>query len=116
MGAITEPPEVLGELIGAALVGTFFGVLTAYGFIAPLASAVANVMNPEQEYLSVIKAGLMGHIEGYAPQVSVEFARRFSTASVGSIASSFGSSNPLQTSPSCVAPRSIKASRSFSKS
>ena len=76
MGAITEPPEVLGELIGAALVGTFFGVLTAYGFIAPLASAVAHVMNPEQEYLSVIKAGLMGHIEGYAPQVSVEFARK----------------------------------------
>ena len=76
MGAITEPPEVLGELIGAALVGTFFGVLTAYGFIAPLASAVANVMNPEQEYLNVIKAGLMGHIEGYAPQVSVEFARK----------------------------------------
>lgn len=76
MGAITEPPEVLGNLIGAALVGTFFGVLLSYGFIGPLAAAVANTMNPELEYLRLIKAGLMGHIQGYAPQVSVEFARK----------------------------------------
>lgn len=76
MGAITEPPEVLGNLIGAALVGTFFGVLLAYGFIAPLASAVTNVVAPEIEYLQVLRAGLVGHIQGYAPQVSIEFARK----------------------------------------
>ena len=76
MGAINEPPEVLGNLIGAALVGTFFGVLLAYGFVAPLANAVANVVAPELEYLRIIRAGLMGHIQGYAPQISVEFARK----------------------------------------
>ena len=76
MGAINEPPEVLGHLIAAALVGTFFGVLLAYGFIAPLSNAVANVTVPELEYLKVIRAGLMGHIQGYAPQISVEFARK----------------------------------------
>lgn len=76
MGALNEPPEVLGNLIGAALVGTFFGVLMAYGFVAPLSAAVANVSNPELEYLNLIKAALMGHIQGYAPQVSVEFARK----------------------------------------
>lgn len=76
MGAISEPPEVLGNLIGAALVGTFFGILLSYGFVGPLASAVANTLNPELEYLNLIKAGLMGHIQGYAPQVSVEFARK----------------------------------------
>lgn len=76
MGALNEPPEVLGNLIGAALVGTFFGVLMAYGFVAPLSAAVANVSNPELEYLDLIKAALLGHIQGYAPQVSVEFARK----------------------------------------
>lgn len=76
MSAINEPPEVLGHLIAAALVGTFFGVLLAYGFVAPLSNAVANVTVPELEYLKVIRAGLMGHIQGYAPQISVEFARK----------------------------------------
>ncbi len=76
MGALNEPPEVLGNLIGAALVGTFFGVLMAYGFVAPLSAAVANTLNPELEYLNLIKAALMGHIQGYAPQVSIEFARK----------------------------------------
>lgn len=76
MGALNEPPEVLGNLIGAALVGTFFGVLMAYGFVGPLSAAVANTLNPELEYLNLIKAALLGHIQGYAPQVSVEFARK----------------------------------------
>ena len=76
MAAINEPPEVLGNLIGAALVGTFFGVLLAYGFVAPLASAVGNTVAPELEYLKIIRAGLMGHIQGYAPQISIEFARK----------------------------------------
>lgn len=76
MGALNEPPEVLGNLIGAALVGTFFGVLMAYGFVAPLSAAVGNTATPELEYLTLIKTALMGHIEGYAPQVSIEFARK----------------------------------------
>ncbi len=76
MGSISEPPEVLGLLIGAALVGTFFGILFSYGFMGPFASAISAALNPEIEYLKVIKAGLIGHMQGYAPQISVEMARK----------------------------------------
>ncbi|GAB4185860.1 MAG: flagellar motor stator protein MotA [Thalassobaculales bacterium] len=76
MGSITEPPEVLGKLIGAALVGTFLGVLLCYGFVGPLASAIKNTIDADAKYLACIKAGLIAHMSGYAPAVSVEFARK----------------------------------------
>lgn len=76
MGSITEPPEVLGNLIGAALVGTFSGILIAYGFIAPIAQSVGASFNADAKYHSCIKAGLIAHMQGYAPQVSIEFARK----------------------------------------
>lgn len=76
MSSITEPPEVLGGLIGAALVGTFSGILIAYGFVAPIASNLEATYNAEHHYFMCIKAGLMGHMQGYAPQISVEFARK----------------------------------------
>ena len=76
MGSITEPPEVLGNLIGAALVGTFSGILIAYGFIAPIAQSVGASFEADSRYLTCIKAGLIAHMQGYAPQVSVEFARK----------------------------------------
>lgn len=75
MSSITEPPEVLGGLIGAALVGTFSGIFIAYGFVAPAASNLESIYNSEHHYFLCIKAGLMGHMQGYAPQVSVEFAQ-----------------------------------------
>jgi len=76
MSSITEPPEVLGGLIGAALVGTFLGILVAYGFVLPMASNLEAAYNSEHHYFMCIKMGLMGHMQGYAPQVSVEFARK----------------------------------------
>lgn len=76
MGSITEPPEVLGHLIGAALVGTFSGVLLSYGFFAPFSRAIDAAYTSETEYLNCIKAGLLAHMQGYAPQVSIEFARK----------------------------------------
>jgi len=76
MGAITEPPEVLGKLIGGALVGTFLGVWIAYGFIAPVASAMKALGESEQRYFMCIKAGLLAYLHGYAPAVAVEFARK----------------------------------------
>ncbi len=76
MGSITEPPEVLGHLIGAALVGTFFGVLMSYGIFAPIASAIASVDNADAKYYQCMKAGLLAHMQGYPPSVSVEFARK----------------------------------------
>jgi chemotaxis protein MotA len=76
MGAITEPPEVLGKLIGGALVGTFLGVLLAYGFIGPLASSLKALYDSETKYYTCIKAGLVAYLQGYAPAVCVEFARK----------------------------------------
>jgi chemotaxis protein MotA len=76
MGSITEPPEVLGHLIGAALVGTFFGVLMSYGIFAPIASAIAAVDTVDSKYYQCMKAGLLAHMQGYPPSVSVEFARK----------------------------------------
>ncbi|GAA0570020.1 flagellar motor stator protein MotA [Caenispirillum bisanense] len=76
MGSITEPPEVLGRLIGAALVGTFSGVLLSYGFFAPYGRAMQAVFDNETLYLQCMKAGLLAHMQGYAPQVSIEFARK----------------------------------------
>lgn len=76
MGSIAEPPEVLGHLIGAALVGTFSGILFAYGMIGPMAKSLQNTFSAECAYLSCIKTGLIAHLQGYAPQVSIEFARK----------------------------------------
>jgi chemotaxis protein MotA len=76
MGAITEPPEVLGHLIGAALVGTFLGVWMAYGFIGPIASALKALYDAETKYFQCMKVGLIAHLQGYAPSISVEYARK----------------------------------------
>ena len=76
MGSITEPPAVLGHLIGGALVGTFMGVLLSYGFIAPLAAAVKARGDAEERYFLCMKAGILAYMQGYAPSVAVEFARK----------------------------------------
>ena len=76
MGSITEPPAVLGKLIGGALVGTFMGVLIAYGFIGPIASGLKAIFEAEGKYYQCIKVALLAHMNGYAPSVSVEFARK----------------------------------------
>ncbi len=76
MGAITEPPEVLGHLIGAALVGTFFGVFVSYGFFAPMAMALKNTFEAESKYYLALKVGLLAHIAGQPPVMAVEFARK----------------------------------------
>jgi chemotaxis protein MotA len=76
MGSISEPPEILGHLIGAALVGTFFGILMSYGVFAPLANVVVATDNADAKYYQCMKAGLLAHMQGYPPAVSVEFARK----------------------------------------
>jgi chemotaxis protein MotA len=75
MGSISEPPEVLGKLIGAALVGTFSGILFAYGFFAPMATGLKHIYNSEGRYFTAMKTGLIAHLSGYAPAISVEYAR-----------------------------------------
>ncbi|MBM3618870.1 MAG: flagellar motor stator protein MotA [Alphaproteobacteria bacterium] len=75
MGSITEPPEVLGKLIGAALVGTFLGVLVSYGLMAPMARYIGSYYTAKVKYIEVIKVALLAHVKGNAPVISVEFAR-----------------------------------------
>ena len=76
MGSITEPPEVLGNLIAAALVGTFAGIFISYCLFSPIAQAVEAAHASDDAYYMCMKAGIIGHMQGYAPQVSVESARK----------------------------------------
>lgn len=76
MGAISEPPEILGAMIGGALVGTFMGVWTSYGMIAPMANSMNAIFSAEAKYLQCIKTGLLAHLQGFAPSISVEYARK----------------------------------------
>jgi len=76
MGSISEPPEILGGLIGAALVGTFLGILISYGFVGPMGKFMGSYFELEGKYYECIKIGLLAHVDGNAPAVSVEFARK----------------------------------------
>ncbi len=76
MQAIGGPPEVVGEKVAAALVGTFLGVLLAYGIFAPLAKATEAIALAEAQYLSCIKNAVVAFARGDAPLICVEFARR----------------------------------------
>ena len=76
MGAISEPPEVLGHMIGGALVGTFFGVFVAYGFFGPMAQSLKNIYEAEAKYFLSLKVGLLAHISGNPPVMAIEFARK----------------------------------------
>jgi chemotaxis protein MotA len=76
MSHIAEPPAVLGAMIGGALVGTFLGVLLAYGFAGPCAGRLKGVIEEESKYFEVIRAVLVAHLHGNAPQVSVETGRK----------------------------------------
>ncbi|MBN8875205.1 MAG: flagellar motor stator protein MotA [Rhodospirillales bacterium] len=76
MSHINEPPAVLGAMIGGALTGTFLGVLLAYGVCGPFASRLNAVIVEESKYYEVIRAVLVTHLHGNAPQVSVESGRK----------------------------------------
>lgn len=77
MGSISEPPEVLGKMIGGALVGTFLGVFMAYGFVGPLASALGAKGESKIMYYKAMKVAVIAFLNGAAPQVAVEFSRKF---------------------------------------
>ena len=76
MSRISEPPAVLGAMIGGALTGTFLGVLLAYGMVGPFASRMKGVVEEESKFYEVIRAVLVAHLHGNAPQVSVETGRK----------------------------------------
>ncbi len=76
MGSVGEPPAVLGKMIGGALVGTFLGILIAYGFVSPVASLLEQKAQDGTKIYQVIKVVLLASMSGYAPQVAVEFGRK----------------------------------------
>jgi chemotaxis protein MotA len=76
MAHINDPPAVLGEMIGGAMVGTFLGVLLAYCIASPIATRLRGVVEEEAKYYEVIRAVLVTHLHGNAPQISVETGRK----------------------------------------
>jgi chemotaxis protein MotA len=76
MQAIDGPPEEIGHKVGAALVGTFLGILMSYGFVGPIAANIEYAVERDSRYLICMKAGLLAIYKGFAPTIAVEFARR----------------------------------------
>ena len=81
MGSVGQPPAVLGAMIGSALVGTFLGILLAYAIFEPLAGLMEQKIEEAGKELQCIKTTLLASMQGYAPQVAIEFGRKvlFST-------------------------------------
>jgi len=76
MGSVGQPPAVLGGMIGSALVGTFLGILLAYGMVEPLGFLLEQKVDEGSKELQCIKVTLLASMQGYAPQVAVEFGRK----------------------------------------
>jgi chemotaxis protein MotA len=76
MQHLDGPPEELGHHVGAALVGTFLGLLLSYGFLAPVAANLDNLAQDEGKYLNCIRTGVIAFANGAAPATAVEFARK----------------------------------------
>ena len=76
MGSVGQPPAVLGGMIGSALVGTFLGIFMAYGFVEPLGGLLEQKVEDAGKELQCIKTTLLASMQGYAPQVAIEFGRK----------------------------------------
>jgi chemotaxis protein MotA len=76
MGALDQSPEVLGGLIGAALVGTFAGIFLSYGVIGPIALKIRTVRDKQLHLYVLVKQSLIAYMNGAMPQVAVEFGRK----------------------------------------
>ncbi len=76
MESVGLPPAELGILIAKALVGTFLGILLAYGFVTPVANSLEHKLNESTKFYETIKVTLLASLNGYAPQIAVEFGRK----------------------------------------
>lgn len=76
MASIDQPPEVLGKLIGGALVGTFLGVFLAYGFVGPFSSKVKAVVEDDAHFHQLIREVLVANLHAHAPNICVEVGRQ----------------------------------------
>jgi len=76
MGSIDQPPEVLGKLIGGALVGTFLGVFLAYGLVGPFANKARSVAEADHQFYVLIREVLVANLHNHAPNICVEVGRQ----------------------------------------
>jgi chemotaxis protein MotA len=76
LSAVDQPPAILADLISKAMVGTFLGILLAYGFVTPLAASIERRSISSVKVLECIKVTLLASMNGYPPQLAVEFGRK----------------------------------------
>jgi chemotaxis protein MotA len=76
MGSIDQPPEVLGKMIGGALVGTFLGVFLAYGLMGPFAARVKSVVEEDIHFYQLIREVLVANLHRHAPNICIEVGRQ----------------------------------------
>jgi len=82
MASIDQPPEILGKMIGGALVGTFLGVFLAYGIVGPFASRVKAVIDEDQQFYNLIREVMVAALHNHAPNVCVEVGRQNTPANL----------------------------------
>jgi chemotaxis protein MotA len=83
MGSLAgSDTAAIGEKVAAALVGTFLGILVAYGFVGPTANAMEHRAHEEGKAFEVVKMALVASVRGYAPPVAIEFARKLLVAAM----------------------------------
>ncbi|RLJ41181.1 chemotaxis protein MotA [Litoreibacter meonggei] len=76
MSSIDQPPEILGKLIGGALVGTFLGVFLAYGFVGPFAAKIKTVIEDESHFQSLIREILVANLHQHSVNMCIEVGRQ----------------------------------------
>jgi chemotaxis protein MotA len=76
MASIDQPPEILGKMIGGALVGTFLGVFLSYGLVGPFANRVKSVIDEDQHFYNLIREVMVAALHNHAPNVCVEVGRQ----------------------------------------
>ncbi|TDL74201.1 flagellar motor stator protein MotA [Palleronia sediminis] len=76
MASIDQPPEVLGKLIGGALVGTFLGVFLAYGFVGPIAAKLKSVVEEDAQFHNLIREVLVANLHQHSPNICIEVGRQ----------------------------------------
>ncbi|SIO49801.1 chemotaxis protein MotA [Rhodovulum sp. ES.010] len=76
MGSIDQPPEILGKMIGGALVGTFLGVFLAYGLVGPFATKVKTVVEEDAHFYLLIREVLVANLHNHSPAICIEVGRQ----------------------------------------
>ena len=76
MASIDQPPEILGKMIGGALVGTFLGVFLAYGIVGPFAARIKAIIDEDNHFLHLIREVLVANLHRHAPNICIEVGRQ----------------------------------------